>query len=92
LGTGTIVDILKQVRTADWDRESLNMSVKHSSQLVCACSEDAARDVIWAGSLARVNTLKCLTHVCHREGEATGLDSRPRRWHCVILKVGKEGV
>ena len=29
---------------------------KHTSQLVCACSEDAARDVIWAGSLAKVNT------------------------------------
>ena len=34
---------------------------KHTSQLACACSEDAARDVVWAGSLARVNTFKCFT-------------------------------
>ena len=27
LGTGTIMDILKHVGTADWDRERLNMSV-----------------------------------------------------------------
>jgi hypothetical protein len=35
------------------------------NQLVCACSEDAARDAVWACSLARVNMLKCLTHVGH---------------------------
>ena len=28
---------------------------KHSSQLVCACSEDVARNAVWAGRLARVN-------------------------------------
>ena len=38
------------------------MSV-NTSQLVCACSEDAARDAVWAGSLARVNTFKCFTRV-----------------------------
>ena len=41
-----MVDILKQVGTADRDRERLNMYVKHFSQLVCACSEDAARDAV----------------------------------------------
>ena len=51
-------------------------------QLVCSCSEDTARDAIWAGSLARVNTLKCLTHVGHGEGEPTVLVSGPHRWHC----------
>ena len=56
------------------------------------CSEDAARDAVWAGSLARVNMLKCLTHVGHGEGEATVLGSGPRRWHCVILKADEEGV
>ena len=34
-----------------------------ASQLVCACSEDAARDAVWASSLVRVNTFKCFTHV-----------------------------
>ena len=54
---------MKQVGTADWDRERLNMFVKHSSQLVCTCSEDAARDSICAGSTARFNMLKYLTYV-----------------------------
>jgi hypothetical protein len=52
----------------------------------------AARDAVWTGSLARVNTLKCLTHIGHRGGEPTVLGSRPRQWHCVILKAGEEGV
>jgi hypothetical protein len=65
---------------------------KHSSQLVCACSEDAFRDAVWAGSIARVNMFKCFTHVGHGEQEPTVLGSGPRRWHCVILKAGKEGV
>ena len=65
---------------------------KHTSQLVCACSEDAARDAIWAGSLARVDTFKCLTNISHGEGEPTVFGSGLRRWHCIILKVGKEGV
>ena len=59
-GTGTMVAILKHMGTADWVRE-IEYVRKHSSQLVCACSEDAARDVVWA-CLARVNTLKCHTH------------------------------
>jgi hypothetical protein len=42
---------------------------KHSNQLVCASSEDAARGAVWAGSHARVNTLKRLTHIGHAEGE-----------------------
>jgi hypothetical protein len=48
------------------------MSVKHSSQLVCACSEDAAMDAVWTGSLARVKMFKCLTNVGHR-GEPQSL-------------------
>ena len=36
---------------------------KHTSQLVCACSEDAARDAVQAGSLARVNMFKYQTHL-----------------------------
>ena len=63
---------------------------KHTSQLVCACSEDAARDAVWAGSLARVNTFKCFTHVGHGEGELTDFGSGPCQWHCIVLKVSKE--
>ena len=85
------MDILKQVGTADWDRE-IEYFCKYSSQLVSACSEDAARDVVWAGSLARVNTLKCLAQVGHGEREPTVLGSGPRRWQCVILKEGEVGV
>ena len=62
---------------------------KHSIQLVCVCSEDAARDAAWACSLSRVNTLKCLTHIGHGEREPTVLGSGSHRWHCVILKAGE---
>ena len=86
-----MVDLLKQVGTADWIRERLNMSV-HYRQLVCACSEDKARDAVWAWSLAKVNMLKCLTHVGHGEREPIVLGSGSRWWHCVILKAGEEGV
>ena len=43
---------------------------------------------------ARVNPFKCLTHVGHGEGEwgPVVLGSGRHRWHCVILKAGKEGV
>ena len=68
------------------------MSVNTPFHLVCACSEDTARDAVWAGSHVRVNSLKCLTHIGHREREPTVLGSGPCWWHCVILKVGKEGV
>ena len=50
-----------------------------------------ARDAVWASSLARVNTLKCVTNVSHGEGEPPVLDSGLRLCHCVILKAG-EGV
>ena len=65
---------------------------KHSIQLVCACSEDAAMILDWAGSLVRVNMLKCLTRTGHGEGEPTVFGSGPRRWHCAILNEGEEGV
>jgi hypothetical protein len=91
------VAILKHVGTTDWDRKRLNTSVNGT---LLTCSEDAARahaprtqlGTIWAGSLSRVNTLKCLTHVSHRKAEPTVLDSGPRRWYCIILKASKGGV
>ena len=49
-----MVDILKQVGIADWDREIWNMSVSTPA----SWSEGAARNAVWAGSLARVSTLK----------------------------------
>ena len=76
--------------TADWDRERLNMSV--NTPACWSCSEDAAGDAVWAGSLATVNTFKCFTHVGHGEGEPTVLGSGSRQCHCVILKSGEEGV
>ena len=87
-----MVAILKHVGTADWDRGEIEYICKNTSQLVCSCSEDTAIDAVWADSLARVNTFKCFTHVGHGEGEPTVLGSGPHRWHCVILKSGKEGV
>ena len=42
---------------------------KHTSQLVCTCSEDTARDAVWASSLEAVNKFKCFTHVGLGEGE-----------------------
>ena len=63
LGTGTIVDILQQVGTTVWNRERLNMSVNTPA----SWSAHALRTQIGmpsgTGSLARVNRLKCLTHV-----------------------------
>jgi hypothetical protein len=64
-----MVAILKHVGTADWDMDWDEYVRKYTSQLVCACSEDVARDAVWAGSLARFNTFKCFSHVGHREGE-----------------------
>jgi hypothetical protein len=60
--------------------------------LVSACSEDAARDSVWAGSLARVNAFKCFIHVGHREGEPTGFGRGLCQWHCIVLKASKEVV
>ena len=40
---------------------------KHSNQLVCACSEGAARDAVRAGSLTKVNTLNLLTSATEKE-------------------------
>ena len=88
-----MVGTLKQVGTADWDRERFNVSVnKHFSQLVSACCENVARDVVWTGRLVRVNTFKCLAHIGQGEGEPTILGNGPCQWHCVILKAGEEGV
>ena len=58
----------------------------------CTCSEDAARDAVWTGSLARVNAFKCFTHVSCGEGEPAGFGSGPCQWHCIVFEAGKEVV
>ena len=65
----------------------MNMSV--NSKLVCACSEDAARDAVWAGSLVRVNTFKCFTHIGCVEGESADFGREPCQWHCIVLKASE---
>ena len=65
---------------------------KPPSQLVWTCSEDAARDAVWACSLARINTFKCFTPIGCGEGEPNGIGSGLCRWHCIVLKVSKEVV
>ena len=76
LGTETTVTFLKHVGIEHWDRDWLNMSVNTISQLVSACTEDAARDAVWAGSLARLNMFKCFTHF-GGEGETAGFGIGP---------------
>jgi hypothetical protein len=51
-----MVAILKHVGTANWDRETLNLSLNTPA----SCSEGVARNAVWAGSLARVYMLKLL--------------------------------
>ena len=80
------MDILKQVGTADWDRERLNMSLNTPA----SWSAHALRTQLIILSGLRVNMLKCLTHVGYGERELTVLGSGPCQWHCVILKVGKD--
>ena len=46
-----------------WEQQTgirIDYVCKHTSLLVCVCSEDAAGDAVWACSLARVNTLNVL--------------------------------
>ena len=81
--------LLKHVGTADWDKEYVR---KYTNQLVCTCSEDAAGDAVWAGSLARVNTFKCFTHISCGEGEPARFGIGPCQWHCIVLKASKEVV
>ena len=86
---------LKHLGTADWDRERSNMYVNTPaswSAHALKTGDGDAGDAVWAGRLARVSTLKCLTHVGHRDGEPTVLGSGPCRGHCIILNVGKDGV
>ena len=47
---------MKQVGTEDWDRGEIEYIRKHSSQFVFTCSENAARDAVWARILAMVKT------------------------------------
>ena len=79
--------LLKHVGTADWDRDWLNMSVNTPASWSAA--RDAARDAVWAGSLARI---KCFTHVGCGEVEPAGFGSGPCQWHCFVLKASKEVV
>ena len=51
------------------------MSINTTATWSAHASEDAARDAVWASSLARVNMFKCLTHVDHG-GEPTVLFNR----------------
>ena len=81
-----MLDILKRLKG------EIEYVRKPTSQLVCACSEEAARDAVWGSRIARVNTFKCFTHVGHEEGEPTVFGSGPRRWHCIVLKAHKEVV
>ena len=85
-----MVALLEHVGTADWDKVLIEYVRKHTGQLVCACSEGAAGDAVWAWSLARVDTFKCFTHLGCSEGEATCLGCRPCQWHCIVLKAGKK--
>ena len=54
---------------------------KHSDQLVCACSEDGAGDLIWAGCFASIHMLESVILVGHRDRELTIIFSSggPRR-------------
>ena len=83
-----MVALLKHVGTAGL----IEYVRKHTSQLVCACSEDVAADAVWACSLARVNTFKCFSHVGCSEGEAADFGSWLCQWHCIVLKASKEVV
>ena len=73
--------VLKHVGTADWDRERLNSWSPHALRTRLGMPSGPA-------------ALRGLTHVGHGEGvgELAVLGSRPHRWHCFILNVGKEGV
>ena len=82
------MDILKQVETADWDRERLNMSVNTPA----SWSADALRMRLGMPSGPEALQGITLLNVGHGEREPTVLGSGPRWWHCVILKAGKEGV
>ena len=86
------MDILKHVGTADWDRERLNMSVNTPA----SWSAHVLR--MWLGrpsGPAALRGLTCLnvflTSATEKESPQSFF-SRPRQWHCVIRKAGKEHV
>ena len=56
---------------------------KHTGQLVCACSEGAAGDVVWACSLV------LLMSAAVKESSQV-LVAGPCQWHCIVLKAGKK--
>jgi hypothetical protein len=86
------VATLKYVGTANWNRERLNMPVNTPA----SWSAHVLR--MWRGmssgpaalqGLTRLNVL--LTAATEKES-STVLGNRPCQWHCVILKLGEEGV
>ena len=83
--------MLKQVGTADLDRERLNMSVNTPA----SWSAHALR--MRVGMLSGPAALRGLTRLnvylmSASEKEGAVLVNGPQRLHCIILKAGKEGV
>ena len=67
---GDVVSYLQHLEQA---HQKVQDPIAQGSVMVIASSDDAARDAVGAGSLARVNMFKCLTHLSHGEGEPTVL-------------------
>ena len=87
-----MVDILKQVWTADWDRERLNTSVNTSASWSAQALRTQLGMLSGPAALRGFTRLNVLLTFCHGEGELKVLGSGQCRWHCVILKVGVEDV
>ena len=84
-----MVDILKQVGTADWD---MNMSVNTPASWYVHGMRTRLGMPSGLTALQGLTRLNVLVSVSHGEGEPTVLGSGPRRWHCVVLKAGKESI
>ena len=74
VGTGMIVDILKQVGITAFTRERLKMSENTTASWSVHALEDTARDAIWPGRrLERVNTFERLTYVLCGDRQSVAL-------------------